>query len=284
MRVKKSKVPKGHQKLAEFRRQLDCQEVVRGDFGWFECNTEADKAVLIIHGVTGGKLDMMPLAREYVSLGWTVYCLDLPGHGKSKMPPIEKFDDLADWLKQALATIGRQFDLIISNSYASAIVYRALARGIIPETTEVFLGCPTPTTSKISNIMQKAVDHLPNRPAWHVYNTSPARAVRIKIALMTKNAEALAWLKESEALKKHYTTIENTSILSTLLYADNPFTAPLPDQAQKNLTIIMGTKDNVVPKNAIQTMKKLAPKAKMVAIDGVGHILHFEAWRSMIKQ
>lgn len=276
---KAKKVPS----LAQIAKELGCREVRRSGFCWLECNTNVTKAVLILHGVTGGKIDMMPLAREYVKRGWAVYCLDLPGHGGSAMLELHSYDDLAEWLKRALAEFDREFDLIVSNSYASAIVYRTLAKGYIPRQTEIFLGCPTPTTSKLSNSMQKAIDYLPNRPVWQVYNTPPIQIVRIKIALKTKNHEALAWLRESEAKKKTYTTIENTSALSTLLYADNPFRAPLPLENQKNLTIVMGTKDNVASKNAIQTMKKLAPEAKLVEVRGVGHILHFEAWRSLIK-
>lgn len=269
--------------LVQIAKELDCREVRRGGFCWFECNTNAEKSVLILHGVTGGKLDMMPLAREYARRGWAVYCLDLPGHGGSVMLELQSYDDLAEWLKQALAEIDREFDLIVSNSYASAIVYHALNKGYIPGQTEIFLGCPTPTTSRLADSMQKAVDYLPSRPVWQIYNTLPIQIVRIKIALKTRNSEAWAWLRESESKKKSYTTIENTSVLSTLLYADNPFKIPLPLENQKNLTIVMGTKDNVASRGAIQTMKKLAPEAKMVEVRGVGHILHFEAWRSLIK-
>lgn len=272
-----------YQTLRQICQELNCKEVVRDGFAWFECNLAAKRAVLIIHGVTGGKLDMMPLAREYVERGWAVYCLDLPGHGKSIMTEFDSFTDLAHWLEKALEKIDRPLDLIVSNSYASAIVYRALLDGVIADQTEVILACPTPETSRLADFLQKIIEHFPEKPTWALYNTAIARVLRCNILLQTKDLVARAWMLESEKMKKQYTTLRQSGYLSRLLYNDNPYRAPLPCLAQKHLKIVMGTKDNVVSKKAISKMKYLAPETKIIKAEGAGHILHFEAYQRLIK-
>ena len=46
--------------LKQIYEKLGCQEKTAGGVCWFECNTSADKAVILFHGVTGGKIDMVP--------------------------------------------------------------------------------------------------------------------------------------------------------------------------------------------------------------------------------
>ena len=123
--------------LRQIYEKLGCQEKTAGGVCWFECNTSADKAVILFHGVTGGKIDMVPLAERYVNFGYAVYAIDLPGHGGSVQPPLNTYDDLADWLVEDLARLGRTPDLIVSNSYSSSIVYHALRTEKIPKNTKV---------------------------------------------------------------------------------------------------------------------------------------------------
>lgn len=63
------------------RTRLGCEEQTKHGVCWYECNTTADKVAYIFHGVTGNKLDMIPLAERYVGFGYAVYLVDLPGHG-----------------------------------------------------------------------------------------------------------------------------------------------------------------------------------------------------------
>ena len=97
-----SKIPT----LRQIYEKLGCQEKTAGGVCWFECNTSADKAVILFHGVTGGKIDMAPLAERYVKFGYAVYAIDLPGHGGSVRPSLESYEDLGDWFTKVLAQIG----------------------------------------------------------------------------------------------------------------------------------------------------------------------------------
>ena len=72
--------------LRMLRDKLGCKEKTEHGVCWYECNTSADKVAFIFHGVTGNKLDMIPLAERYVGFGYAVYLVDLPGHGGSIRP------------------------------------------------------------------------------------------------------------------------------------------------------------------------------------------------------
>lgn len=70
--------------------------------------------------------------------------------------------------------------------------------------------------------------------------------------------------------------------MSSLLDTHNPYFAPAPPlDVQERITIILGTKDNVVTKRSLPLLRRLLPRARMIMVPGVGHILHFEAPREI---
>ena len=56
-----------HQKLADLRKNFSSH--TDSGYGWLESKNEHEKTLLLIHGVTGGKDDMLPLAVEYEKRG-----------------------------------------------------------------------------------------------------------------------------------------------------------------------------------------------------------------------
>ena len=50
-------------------------------FSFLVANEAAPKVAVMMHGVTGNKLDMAAMAEAAVKLGYAVYMPDLPGHG-----------------------------------------------------------------------------------------------------------------------------------------------------------------------------------------------------------
>ena len=268
------------QSLAAIYDDLGCSQHQQQGVAWYECNPQGRRRVVLLHGVTGGNRDMLPLARCYVAAGYGVVMVGLPGHDGTQLPELASFTDLADWLRHALGVIGQPVDAIISNSYASAIVYQAMRQGYIPADTPVVLACPTPQPSSMANLLQAVSSHAPERVVWTAYNSTPVRSARTSILLQTKNKTARAWLHESEKHKAAYTTLRATNLLTSLLYNDNPYHHPLPPASQAATTVIMGTKDSVVTADSRTHMQRLMPHAQFIDAHGAGHILHFEALES----
>lgn len=268
----------------EARHQGFCT-VSRDGFCWLEANTTAKKSAIIIHGVTGGKDDMLPLAEEYIALGYSVYCPDLVGHGGSAMIHVTKFDDLGRWFRDLVVAIGVEPSLIVSNSYSSGVVYSYISQGFLSKHTHVILGCPTPTVALMSRLLNRIGQAVPDRIAWYVYNTLPARKLRVKILYRGSDRQSYDWLVESEKRKYHYIAPNVSPILTNMIIRDNPFKGEqLPDDVQRQITVVLGERDNVVTSDARAYLMRKLPYARFVSAGSAGHILHFEAISSLVRR
>ena len=264
--------------LRQIYEKLGCQEKTAGGVCWFECNTSANKAVILFHGVTGGKIDMVPLAERYVNFGYAVYAIGLPGHSGSRAVPLNSYDDLANWFTNALAYIGRTPDVIISNSYASSITYHALRTGKVPQNTKIIMACPTPRMTLIADTMQILSNLLLNAIfGWAIYNSRPIQIFRTNVLIKSCNHEAYRWLLESESYKKATVALQDSEVLTSLLYRQNPFVSGVPRADQQRVTVILGGKDNVANPKTNDIMRQLMPEAQFINLPAAGHILQFEA-------
>jgi pimeloyl-ACP methyl ester carboxylesterase len=264
-----------HRKLADLEQEFDAKK--DGDHGWLESKNSSDKTLVLVHGVTGGKEDMLPLAVEYEKLGYHVYCLDLPGHGDSPWHGEMTFSELAEWLRRFIERIGEP-DVLISNSFSSAVVYAYIQLGFLPRKTHVILGCPTPDTSRLAYSLHRASNIIPTETSWYLYTTWLANAIRTSMAAKKLKKESIRWLIESEKRKRPTIHPRAGILLSNLLFTDNPYKGErIPDEIQQRMTVILGTKDNVVTRKTAHILRELLPRARHVLAHGSGHILHFEA-------
>lgn len=261
--------------LRQIYQKLDCQEKTKYGICWIQCNTKSSKTVAIFHGVTGGKIDMMPLAERYVGLGYAVYAFDLPGHGGSKMLPFRTYDDMADWMMRALGYLSRPINILISNSFSSSIVYHAMRKELLSESTKVIMGCPTPDSSRLADVLQSLSNHLPHKLGWFVYNSKPAQKIRVAAALQTRREDAWQWLSESERYKKETLTLDDSNTLTTLLYRQNPYQGVISNIY--DVSIVIGGKDNIITARTPEIVCQLIPHAQLIIVPEAGHILHFEA-------
>ena len=257
--------------------ELGCKEKTVHGVCWYECNTPADKVVFIFHGVTGSKLDMIPLAKHYVGLGCAVYLFDLPGHGGSAMPEISTYSDLDDWLTEVMARVNRVPHLIIGTSFSSSILYHALCARLISPQIKIILACPTPDITRISSCTYKLFLGMPEMLGWHIYNLRIAQRIRALFALKTRRRDARDWLRESERNKKRSLTLKDGATLASLLYDQNPYVAKVPKEIQSSITIMLGDKDNVVTSRTSVIMRQLLPDALILSVANVGHLRQFEA-------
>lgn len=269
-----------HQKLNDLKTLFDLKQ--EAEYGWLESKNNLKKKLVLIHGVTGGKEDMLPLAVEYEKRGYHVYCLDLPGHGDSPWPGNMNFSDLAEWLHGFIAHIGAP-EVLISNSFSSAVVYAYIQQGFLPERTHVILGCPTPDTSRLAYSLHRASNIIPMETSWYLYTTKLANGIRTSMAAKKLRRTSIRWLMESEKRKRPTLHPHAGILLSNLLFSDNPYEGErIPENVQRRMTVILGTKDNVVTRKTADKLKELLPLARHIPAHGAGHILHFEAVEDII--
>lgn len=251
-------------------------------FCWLEANTTAKKVAILVHGVTGNKLDMVVLGREYVKLGYAVYAPDLPGHGKAPELAASTFDELGDWLDECIMAIGRVPDVLVGNSFASGICYNFAAQGYLDEKTHLILTCPTPDIAWSSRALRRAGGIFPHGFTTRAYNSRIAIKTRVLYLSKSRDESSKKWLNESEYHKIPFIDARIGHQMSILLDTHNPYLAPpLRPDVQKRITVVLGTKDNVVTKRSLPLLRRLLPGARIIMIPGAGHILHFEAPREI---
>jgi pimeloyl-ACP methyl ester carboxylesterase len=261
----------------DFREQI--KETPEGTFCWLVANEKAEKVAVLVHGVTGNKLDMVVVGSEYAKRGYAVYAPDLPGHGKAPVLDVESFDDLGDWLRDCIAAIGRTPDVIVGNSFASGICYNYATQGYLNDHAHLVLTCPTPDIAWSSKALRRASGILPASFTVKAYNRP--LAIKARVAYLSKakdHPSARQWLNESEYHKIPFIDAKVGNRFSRLLVTHNPyFAAMLPEETQRRVTVVVGTKDNVLTRRSLPTLRRILPRARMLIIPDVGHILHFEA-------
>ena len=168
--------------------------------------------------------------------------------------------------------------MIISNSYASSITYHALRTGKVPQNTKIIMACPTPRMTLIADTMQILSNLLLNaRFGWAIYNSRPIQIFRTNVLIKSCNHEAYRWLLESESYKKATVALQDSEVLTSLLYRQNPFVSGVPRADQQRVTVIIGGKDNVANPKTNDIMRQLMPEAQFINLPAAGHILQFEA-------
>ena len=274
-----------HETLTEIGKSFQTKTITNGQdesFSYLVANEAAQKVAILIHGVTGNKLDMVVLGREYARRGYIVYAPDLPGHGSAPVLEALTFHDLGDWLHRFIAALAVQPDLIVGNSFAAAICYDFAQQGYLADTTHLILACPTPDIAWSSRALRRAGGSFPSRFATKSYNSKPAIKARVAYLSKSEDPSARQWLVESEYHKIPFIEASVGNKLSMLLETHNPYMGLLlPDHVQRQITIVLGKKDNVVTKKSLDILKKILPRARLVMVPNVGHILHFEAYKSL---
>ncbi len=248
-------------------------------FYFLAANERADKVVILLHGVTGNKLDMVLVGQQLAAQGYAVYAPDLPGHGNAAPITAKTFDDFGRWFHACIESLGRSPALVMGNSFGTAVCYNYAQQGFLPAKAQLILGCPTPDISLASRVLRNAGRALPARIALKLYNSHLVIFLRVLYLHVSGKPEAKRWLEESEYFKRQFIDPNMPNSMSTLLEMQNPFHGPLLSLAlQDRVTYIVGDRDNVATRSTLATMARVLPEAHRRIIPGVGHILHFDAW------
>lgn len=261
-------------------------ERIRNGYCWLESASAnvGEKNVLLLHGVTGYKEDMLPLADRYEAIGYRVVALDLPGHGGSAWIDGVTFRTLAAWLRTFVVGMGG-FDLIVSNSFASAVLYEYLKSESPDDQMQYIMNCPTPDTSRLTNALQRITSRVPLKPGWLLYTSWIGNGIRVATLARKRDRRSISWLRQSEQGKRHRVSPRASVVLSSMLYTDeNPYEKnTISPSVQSRVTVVQGAKDNVATRRTPKILRELLPGADHILLPGVGHILHFEAPDEIVK-
>lgn len=217
------------------------------------------KAVILIHGAGGSHLDWPAQFRRLT--GYTVYAIDLPGHGRSTLPGCQSVEEYAEALLEFLADLGRFQAVFVGHSMGAAIaLYLAL------EFPQHVAGVGLFSAAASFDVPSGLVDYL-SSPA-----SAPLgiRLIRERLITSTTSPELAARI--SSSLHK---------VRSSVLYGDWLACARFDirqrlNQIQAPAYIACGRHDRLTPPSRSRFLADQLPMARLDVIADGGHLLPLE--------
>jgi pimeloyl-ACP methyl ester carboxylesterase len=224
--------------------------------------------VVFLHGAGLDHSVWALLSRWFAHHGWNVLAPDLPGHGRSRGEALQSIGAMAEWTAALIATANAGVVRLIGHSMGSLIALEIAARH--PDTV-VGLGligtaAAMPVSSELLNAAT-ADDHAAVEMVsiWgHGVHATQGGSL-LPGLWMLGGAERL--LERAGA-----------GVLFNDLTACNDYRDGLRSAAKVGVpvTLILGERDLMTPAKAGKALAAAFPRARVVILNGAGHLLMSE--------
>lgn len=235
---------------------------LNGRSAFYAHRPSAGPPVVFIHGAGGSHLDWPPTLRRLDRAN--PFFPDLPGHGRSQLPPSGPFLEMAAyaaWVERLIAALGLAEVTLVGHSMGGAIV-QTLARQPPPWLSRIVLLGSAPQLPVNPTILagvrspRRLADtlHFINRISWHA---------PVDQQLRDKGLERF---------------LENDSaVLAADFSACNAFNSSswLP-KVDVPALVIHGERDKMVPLAQAEQLAVLLPQAELHTLPETGHMLMWE--------
>jgi pimeloyl-ACP methyl ester carboxylesterase len=234
----------------------------------------ADTPVLVfIHGAGHDHSVWQLPARHFARHGYTVLAPDLPGHGRSGGVPLERIDDLANWLVAWLVANGHARVTLVGHSMGSLIALRAAAHHPEQVSRLVLVGSAVPMPVADALLQATVSDRdgahaLINQWSFtheHQLGASPLPGFHLP------------------GLNRRLMERAAPGVLHTDMAACNGYTEGNEDAAliRCKTTLICGERDLMTPPKAAAVLRGALANAdagaRMIVLPGCGHSMMSEA-------
>lgn len=201
--------------------------------------------------------------------GRNVLAIDLPGHGRSAGPPLERVEALADWVPRVLDAAGVGRASLVGHSLGSLTALECAARHPTRVDRLVMIGTAFPM--KVSDAFLGAAQR--NDPAAYDMETIWGHAPEVPLG---RNPNPGMWMYGDTLARLGRLA---PGVLHAGLKACNDYTAGLESAAkvQCPALFILGRRDLMTPPRAAQSLVQAVPGARSVIIEAAGHSLMAEA-------
>jgi pimeloyl-ACP methyl ester carboxylesterase len=214
--------------------------------------------VLVLHG-WGASIEAVGSIVSALEPGCTVHAVDLPGFGKSGLPPGPwGVEDYADWTRSLLAALGLKQVSIVGHSHGGRIAIHLAAHH--PDLVDRLVlvdaaGIRAPRTFRWYRrvVVAKLAKHVLNRLG------EPGRSLSGRLVGRTASGDYSA---TAEALRPTFNRLVSADL------------TPLLPQVRASTLLIWGENDEDTPLRDAKTMERLIPDAGLVVFEGAGHFAY----------
>ena len=240
------------------------------------------ETIVMIHGYRGNHRGLEAIVG---GLGdYRVIVPDLPGFGESsELTSVHNLDAYANWLGQFLSElalistanlVGHSFGTLIVGHYASTRDCKSIV--LINPVSGPALSGPRAFLTRITSAFYHLSNLLPESIGGWLLRSPIAVMVMSSVMAKTNDRKLRSWIH-----KQH---LSNFSDFATVRVATEGYDASISSDLSvmapsitTPVLIVAAQLDDITAIEVQREVVKLYPRAKLVEINNVGHLVHYEA-------
>ena len=257
---------------------------------WEYGDPDASTTVVLVHGFRGDHHGLEPFAARLAATdGVRAIVPDLPGFGVSE--PLRQEHDIdayAAWLLAFIATIGPQGRFVLlGHSFGSIVVSAALASAVSgaarPDLVVLVnpigapaLKGPRAVFTRLAIFYYWLAAVLPDALGFTLLRSRVIVRVMSEVMAKTDDRPLRRWINEQH--DRYFSAFANrTVVLEAFRASVRHNVSEYASGIAEPVLLLAAEKDDITPLSAQRRLRALFPDARLLVIDGVGHLVHYEA-------
>jgi len=224
--------------------------------------------VVFVHGGAHDHSVWILQSRYLAHHGYSVLAPDLPGHGRSQGAPLERVEDMADWVAALIDSVGAKHTVLVGHSMGSLIALECAARYPDRVAAIALLGPAFPMRVSAELLAATKDDEAAAHDMINIWSHA-------SYAHYPSNPGPGFWVMgENLRLLQR----QKPGVLHTDFAACNHYDAGLESAARVRCPTlaILGKRDMMTPPRGAQELLAALKNAQSIAIPGSGHALMAE--------
>ncbi len=276
--------------------EIDGSDTYLWEYGAAGADADARAAartlLVVVHGYRGDHHGLEPVVAQLDRPGYRIVAPDLPGFGSST--PMQATHDLAGyvgWLHDFVAAVRAESPaarlVIIGHSFGSIVVSAALAatasRPGIPVDAAVLINPiaapalkgPRGVLTRIAIGYYRLGAAVPEK-VGHLLLASPLMVRVISVAMAkTKNRALRRWIHDQH--HRYFSAFANrTVVLDAFRASVSHDVSEYAAGITAPTLLIAAAQDDITPLAAQHRLRDAMPDARLVVLEDVGHLIHYE--------
>jgi pimeloyl-ACP methyl ester carboxylesterase len=243
--------------------------------------------IIVVHGFRGDHHGLEQIAGRLGAAGsYRVVAPDLPGFGAS--PPFpgrpHDLDGYTDWLIAFVEAVADDGPVImIGHSFGSIVVASALARGLVAQRTVLINPIGAPALSGPRGILSRlAVGYyrlgaaLPRRIGLPLLRSRGITRLLSEVMAKTDDRELRRWIHDQH--RRYFGAFADRHVvLESFRASVSNDVSQFGSLIDIPVLMIAGEFDDITQVDQQRRLAATLPRADLLVIDGVGHLIHYEA-------
>ena len=239
--------------------------------------------LVMIHGFRGDHHGLEPIVAE---LGSDVHVIipDLPGFGISQaLPSPADISSYSTWLNHFLSALHANDAVILGHSFGSIVVGAALSDGlpnkkailINPIAANALKG-PRGIMTRLAVLYYKAAAALPAGAGYALLKNKTIVRVMSETMAKTKDPNLRQWIHEQH--DQYFSLFESRdSVLEAFETSVSNDVSQFAPGIHQELMMLVADKDDITALPEQKLLASLIPGTRLEIVEGVGHLVHYEA-------